>query len=118
MRDCQERRGGQPLFSWPGCRGSAPLGVQGAKPPLGVQGAKPPLGVQGAKPRSLPAATPTNRPTCSPRQPYSPFTSFIASVLSSVTKLMMQRSGLSSLSSSRVAGKNPSPHVVMKPQTA
>jgi gamma-butyrobetaine dioxygenase len=25
MRDCQERKGGKPLFSWPGCMGSAPL---------------------------------------------------------------------------------------------
>jgi hypothetical protein len=41
MRDCQERRGGKPLFSWPGCRGSAPLGVQGAKPPPGCRGSAP-----------------------------------------------------------------------------
>jgi hypothetical protein len=41
MRDCQERRGAEPLFSWPGCRGRAPLGVQGAKPPPGVQRQSP-----------------------------------------------------------------------------
>jgi hypothetical protein len=32
MRDCQERRGGQPLLSWPGCRGSAPPGCRGSAP--------------------------------------------------------------------------------------
>jgi hypothetical protein len=32
MRDCQERRGGKPLFSWPGCRGRAPPGCRGSAP--------------------------------------------------------------------------------------
>jgi hypothetical protein len=50
MRDCQERRGAEPLFSWPGCRGSAPLGVQGAKPPPHQMGQSPQRGA-GAAPR-------------------------------------------------------------------
>jgi hypothetical protein len=73
MRDCQERRGGKPLFSWPGCRGSAPPGVQGAAPPPHQMGRSPHRGAgaaprrgagaaprrgAGAAPRSLPPATP------------------------------------------------------------
>jgi hypothetical protein len=54
MRDCQERRGAQPLFSWPGSRGSAPTG--GA----------------GAAPRSPPPAphAPTRRPIRSSESPF------------------------------------------------
>jgi hypothetical protein len=33
MRDCQERRGGQPLFSWPGCRGQRPCSPLAAPHP-------------------------------------------------------------------------------------
>jgi hypothetical protein len=50
MRDCQERRGGKPLFSWPGCRGSAPPGVWGAEPPPHQMGRSPRRGAGGKAP--------------------------------------------------------------------
>jgi hypothetical protein len=80
MRDCQERRGAQPLFSWPGCRGRAPPGCRG-RAPLGAQGAKPPPGRRGRAPlvttpqpptpiplRRIPL-TPSRRPCQQAQQP-------------------------------------------------